>query len=58
MASALEYGELDDEDSASNSVVIHLSNEDQVWLQLYDSTGLYGGHYGYSTFLGYLLDAD
>ncbi|XP_071830824.1 uncharacterized protein [Apostichopus japonicus] len=58
VASALEYGDLDDEDSSSNSVMLHLQYDDQVWLQLYDTTGFYGSHYGFTTFLGYLLDAD
>lgn len=58
VGSALEYGDVDDDDSTTNSVVIHLESRDQVWLQLYDATGFHGSHNGFTTFLGYLAAAD
>ena len=52
---AIDYGAMDSEDSTSNSVILDLEVNDQVWLQLYEGRELYSSHYRYTTFSGWLL---
>ncbi|XP_072171758.1 uncharacterized protein [Diadema setosum] len=55
VATVIDYGSSDADDSASNSVVLSLNIGDMVWLQLYDGRELYSSHHRFTTFSGFRI---